>query len=351
MARLMKQCPELMIIIKGLIASFRSVGCTAILLLLVLYIWSILFTTEFHEGNKSEDDIQDTIHYHFGTMGRSMFTLFIMGTILDDVTVATNAIRETKNWFMLALFIVFILISSFTILNMLIGILCEVVSATADGEQRKAMESTVREALTALFTKLDKDGSGHVSKEEFLEVVGDETVKKALDEMEVNESHFHKYCTILFQEDEDNPNPSIDFDTLIGMILRLRPGNHISALDFSLLEAALDKSQEKLRDRILRIKAMIRTVASTANKPKPSKADNGIMKLPPLPEVKNGDLSISAARDTAKGEAPPPPPSSTNISAYPLEMFAKVSRQQIIDELERRLGVSMKDYDTSYRTA
>merc|ERR1719201_1805455 len=126
MARLMKQCPELMIIIKGLLASIRSVGCTAILLLLVLYIWSILFTTEFHEGARKEDELADTIHYHFGTMGRSMFCLFIMGTILDDVTVATNAIRETKNWFMLGLFFVFILISSFTILNMLIGILCEV---------------------------------------------------------------------------------------------------------------------------------------------------------------------------------------------------------------------------------
>ena len=29
--RLMKKVPELMIIIKGMVASFRSVGCTAIL--------------------------------------------------------------------------------------------------------------------------------------------------------------------------------------------------------------------------------------------------------------------------------------------------------------------------------
>merc|ERR1719201_2163462 len=49
MARLMKKVPELMIIIKGMVASFRSVGCTAILQVLILYVWGILLTSEYHE--------------------------------------------------------------------------------------------------------------------------------------------------------------------------------------------------------------------------------------------------------------------------------------------------------------
>lgn len=114
MARLMKKVPELMIIIKGLIASFRSVSCTAILQVLILYVWSILFVSEYHELG-AEDDSE--IASYFGTMGKSMFSLFIYGTVLDDVTACTTAIRGTENMFMLSLFIVFILISSFTILN------------------------------------------------------------------------------------------------------------------------------------------------------------------------------------------------------------------------------------------
>lgn len=334
MARLMKKVPELVIIIKGLLASVRSVGCTAILLILCIYVWAILFVTEYHEGYKSEDELDDTIHYHFGTLARSMFTLFIMGTILDDVTVATTAIRKTQNAFMLILFILFILISSFTILNMLIGILCEVVSATAEREKTKSAQESLREAIKTIFNTLDKDNSGCISKEEFVMMRKDPHVRQALKEMEINERHFQKYCEIAFQK----PDARIEEDDLIRMLLRLRPENHISALDLSLLEASLDKSQEHMRERIKTIKKMISAIVAAG---------------PPLPiasapnkatyDATNGSAVASSAdtRITATGEAPPSPPSSFDVTMqYPLDMFVRISSDQIIEELERRLGVS-----------
>merc|ERR1719440_503230 len=167
MARLMKKVPELMIIIKGLIASFRSVSCTAVLQVLILYVWSILFVSEYHEfGEDDDSDIAEM----FGTMGKSMFSLFIYGTVLDDVTACTDTIRGTENNFMLSLFLVFILISSFTILNMLIGILCEVVSATAESEKLKAKENSCKEAITQLFDRLDQDANGSITEKEFMEM-------------------------------------------------------------------------------------------------------------------------------------------------------------------------------------
>merc|ERR1719238_164472 len=127
-----------------------------------------------------------------------MFTLFIMGTVLDDVTAATDAIRGTDNMAMLGLFIVFVLISSFTILNMLIGILCEVVSATAESEKTKAAETCVKDAITSLFNTLDKDGSGNITEEEFMHMKSDAGVREALEEMDIHDSHFSRYCEILF---------------------------------------------------------------------------------------------------------------------------------------------------------
>merc|ERR1719272_2395879 len=183
MARLMRKVPELMIIIKGLVASARSVGCTAILQVLIIYVWSILFVSTYHE--LTDDDEEEISSQFFGTMGKSAFTLFIMGTVLDDVTAATNAIRVTENMWMLALFIIFILISSFTILNMLIGILCEVVSATAESEKTKAVEACATEAITTLFDKLDVDGSGAISQNEFMHMRDDETVRQALEDMDI----------------------------------------------------------------------------------------------------------------------------------------------------------------------
>merc|ERR1719426_195982 len=165
---------------------------------------------------------------------------------------------------MLFLFIIFILMSSFTILNMLIGILCEVVAATADSETVKAAETSVRDAITSLFDKLDVDKSGTISEEEFLKMRDDQDVRSALEDMDIYESHFARYCELLFHKDDaknEGKKPVIDFETLISMILQLSPGNHINALDFSLLQASIDKTQENLRDRILGIHEKIHKAA------------------------------------------------------------------------------------------
>jgi len=225
-------------------------------------------------------------------MGKSMFSLFIYGTILDDVTYCADVIRETSKTFYLGLFILFILVSSFTILNMLIGILCEVVAATADSEKTKAAETCVKDAITTLFTTLDSDGSGNITEEEFVHMRDDQNVRDALEEMDIYESHFSRYCEILFHgglpgqeasSEGKDKKPVIDFDTLINMILRLSPGNHINALDFSLLQASIDRTQEHLRERILKIHQLVKDAAKKSGTVLPILSDN----FPPNGETKN----------------------------------------------------------------
>jgi len=370
MARLMKKVPELMIIIKGMAASFRSVGCTAILQVLILYVWSILFVSEYHE--KGPDD-PDEIAAFFGSMGKSFFSLFIMGTVLDDVTQCTNAIRETGNMFMLSLFIVFILISSFTILNMLIGILCEVVSNTAESEKTKSAEESVKEEITNIFDAMDVDRNGNITQLEFLQMRDTPKVRAALEEMDIYESHFNRYCELLFQSqemEEAGKVPEINFETLITMIMRLSPGNHIGALDFSLLRATVDKNQEAIRERIMKIHVLVQkykgdSVSSLLE------GDATLSQLALMSEEQSlegyGNMASTVdMRKIAQGEPPPlppypcaaegvgiPPPSqmvshssclapSPPVSIfedYPLDMFVRTSSSQIIEELERRLGV------------
>ena len=61
-----------------------------------------------------------------------MFTLFLSGTLLDNITAVSLEIIQKPdgtyhNLTMMFFLLLYILISSFTILNMLIGVLCEVV--------------------------------------------------------------------------------------------------------------------------------------------------------------------------------------------------------------------------------
>ncbi|CAE7721128.1 Cacna1g [Symbiodinium microadriaticum] len=133
MAKLMRAFPQLMMIIKGISAAARAVGWTAILLVIISFTWSILFTNEYHQGHITDDEMKEwadddprKIHEYFGGMDKSMLTLLIMGTILDDVTECADIIHAQNNIWMLAAFIFYILLNSFMMLNMLVGILVEV---------------------------------------------------------------------------------------------------------------------------------------------------------------------------------------------------------------------------------
>ncbi|CAE7193226.1 CACNA1H [Symbiodinium natans] len=136
MAKLMRAFPQLMMIIKGISAAARAVGWTAVLLVIISFTWSILFTNEYHQGLITDDEMKEwadddprKIHEYFGGMDKSMLTLLIMGTILDDVTECADIIHAQNNYWMLAAFIFYILLNSFMMLNMLVGILVEAMSS------------------------------------------------------------------------------------------------------------------------------------------------------------------------------------------------------------------------------
>lgn len=311
MAKLMRFFPELQIIVKGMVAAVRSVLCTAILLLLVLYVWSILFTSEYHQGDIPDDDLEEyDARALFGSMGKSMRHLFIMGTILDDITLCCNNIRgSNKAPAMLTAFIIFVLISSFTMLNMLIGILCEVVCAVGEGERHKNTEAHIRESIHSLFDKMDSDQNGVINREEFMSMKRDKSVMGALQELDVKARHFEMYADLMFKPPEDGGEaPTFDFEKTIHMIMRLRPNTKVSALDFSSFQMTVYKNQDRLKRHLANIEKM--TTMLTGQEP----------------------------------EAGSSPPSQMDLVAEPANNSAplqldKSSDQEILAELQRRLGM------------
>merc|ERR1712232_211311 len=107
------------------------------------------------------------------------------GTILDDVTYCCDVTRAAGDYHILALFIVYILINSFTLMNMLVGILVEVVGATAEGEEKRLAEEAASESIRTIFMSMDENGNGKISKEEFLDMRTDEEDDDDLDIDEV----------------------------------------------------------------------------------------------------------------------------------------------------------------------
>jgi voltage-gated sodium channel len=251
MARLMRALPELLTLIKGMAAATRSVSCTLVLMVIFLYIFGIVFTDAF---KRAEDP---ALVFRYKHLGYSMFTLFMAGTLLDNLIDIMEELKlsEEAGWAWIMIFWFFILLSSFTVLNMLIGVLCEVVTETSNHEAENSMVELVREEITAVFEQIDTSGDGTVSKEEFNMMKDKEEVKLALEKVGVEPKHFFALSDVLFEPSELPPSQSSDdtgqrtkkvaegeeesveleFDDFLEMVISQRPEKTASVMDAALL--------------------------------------------------------------------------------------------------------------------
>lgn len=327
----MRSVPELMLIVKGMGAAVKSVIWTLILLVMITYTWAILFTTTYHQGNALDEDVADDVEGFFGSMGKSIFSLLVMGTILDDVTACTDSIRSSENLWMLGAFLIFIVIASFMLTNMLLGILVEVVGSSAEGEKMSAKKAEFKEVALQLFDRLDKDKSGRISKEEFMEMGSSKKAAQALEALDVEKQHFELYAELLFQADEEEQDGSpkangITYDELTNMILRLVPGASVSALDFAAMAKVISSSRKDLDRRIMKVeKRLVEICDATYGTNHQSKTNSSTPRCEQVESSANPSgllmtprSDVPPVRVTLPSEVPEEPSASDPKSDMPL---------------------------------
>mmetsp|Transcript_85796 Transcript_85796/g.229508 ORF Transcript_85796/g.229508 Transcript_85796/m.229508 type:complete len:774 (-) Transcript_85796:407-2728(-) len=237
MARLMRSIPELLTLLHGMAAAVRSVFSIFTLLILLLYVFGIVFTaqveaihgrwvaiTEALQRGDSLDEAQvelcgwsgtscdqdwgipyEELHANYRTVARSMFTLFGGGTLLDDLNGTLQLLRDGPGsapvlfW----VFILYILISSFTLLNMLVGVLCEVVAATSEGEMENNIKRDAVQTLTAVFEKIDSNKNERITAFEFETMQFDDEVDGAFSMLGLQPKHTRILARCLFEDDPD----------------------------------------------------------------------------------------------------------------------------------------------------
>lgn len=163
-ARVLRMVPELAMMVKSMIAALRSVSMTFVLAVGIMYIFSIVLTqwARNHE-QKHECYGVSCIEGAFGSIMLSFLTLLQILCFDNTFALIRPVIDEEPAYGLLL--ILFILIAAFTVLNMLIGVICQIVSSTNEAEKEKLLQSKVRR----VFDEIDRDGSGTLSRAEFIE--------------------------------------------------------------------------------------------------------------------------------------------------------------------------------------
>ncbi|MBQ4132902.1 MAG: ion transporter [Desulfovibrionaceae bacterium] len=121
--RLITKLPRLRIIIESILHALPSIGWVSLLLAIVFYIFSVMCTSLF--GNAFQE--------WFGSIGASMYTLFQMVTMESWSMGIARPVMEVypMAW---ALFIPFLLVTAFVILNVFVGV---IVSSMDEIHRRK----------------------------------------------------------------------------------------------------------------------------------------------------------------------------------------------------------------------
>jgi len=221
LVRMLRSLPQLMVMIKGMLSAAASVGYTLGLLLIITYVFAIALV------NLRDSDSEIAVLY-FSTVPEAMHNLIIFGTFLDSLS---NFILLVKNesvpcfiftWLYIAL-------ASLTVMNMLIGVLCEVISSVAQEEQESMVVEKVNDKFSAIVRELDTDNDGTLSWSEFEKIIDYPDAVAALDSVNVDPVGIVEMAEDFFWE--DGAEVTVSFEEFMELVLDLRGGQPASVKD------------------------------------------------------------------------------------------------------------------------
>jgi len=167
--RLFRFLKELTLLAQGIIGAIHALGWSLFLIWLVLYVSAVLTTTLYGHSNRPD------ILRWFGSLGKSLLTLFQLMTLEDWPQVVRGVIAVPQWKHSWLFFIPFIALTNFVLLNVITGVVVERVLATSEhesavelnkaGVQRLNMMRQLRELFIAMTTEYNETA---ITKDEFI---------------------------------------------------------------------------------------------------------------------------------------------------------------------------------------
>jgi hypothetical protein len=242
MVRLLKGLPELLTLVKAMGSALRSVSTVMVLLMLLIYVFAIVFRMMLG----SNPDMQ----LLFGSMSLAMSNLFYIGTLGDNIGAVFLEIFYT-DYVCGVLFVLYIFLTMFTVLNMLIGVLCEVVSAISEQSKEEILVDYVKETLLKVLLEFDDEGDGLVSRKEFEALMDNPDARKAFIDLDVNPDNFKTVSEFLFEPDvPGGEEKQLTFTVFLKRVMQMRSSNQARVLDVMELNKMVARSQRAIEGKI-----------------------------------------------------------------------------------------------------
>jgi voltage-gated sodium channel len=132
--RLVSVVPSLRNVVEAMLAALPGMGSIVLLMLLIFYVFAVMATKLFGATQGEA----------FGSLGASLFTLFQLMTLDDWANIVKPAMEESP--YALVFFLPFIIVSTFVVLNLFIGVIVESIQTLRDQRIEVSAEAVAEEA-------------------------------------------------------------------------------------------------------------------------------------------------------------------------------------------------------------
>jgi hypothetical protein len=254
LSRIIRAVPELSFMVKGVLEAARSVAGAMFLLLGFLYVFGIVL--------RQLSDGTDMGKRNFSSVPHSVFTLFARATLLDGIAeLFMDAWAESSLCAILILIVV--IATALTLMNMLLGVLCEVMTNVSQAEKEKMANNFASEQITMALAELDKDHDGCISKEEFEHIITNAKAAQALVSIGVDLEALIEFADFFFQSDKHGEtfDHTWPFEKFMERIMEVRGENPPTVKDLVKLQKFIHAENT---DRNLMLKSLQANQATLA---------------------------------------------------------------------------------------
>eukprot|EP00927_Polykrikos_kofoidii_P015038 TRINITY_DN16674_c0_g2_i1.p1 TRINITY_DN16674_c0_g2~~TRINITY_DN16674_c0_g2_i1.p1 ORF type:complete len:1181 (+),score=151.94 TRINITY_DN16674_c0_g2_i1:109-3543(+) len=173
-ARIIRFIPSLRTLINSIVCTLRSVSCALILMLMIIYVFGMIIVQAVRDHiTDNPDSIADLdgLEMYWSTLIICMFTL--LKTIVGGISWHECVVPlEDLPLFLIFVFLSYVLFMYFAVMNVITAVFCENAIQSKRNDQEVVMQEQVLDKkkyvkkLKTLFTTIDEDHSGLVSRDE-----------------------------------------------------------------------------------------------------------------------------------------------------------------------------------------
>lgn len=247
--RLLRTFKELTLLVTGFLASVRTLGWALLFLSIMVYIFALFARHVMGNGGFEFDESFHDSHYLFGTVDRSMLTLFVCVTEGCGFDIVHPTVLQAP--MLLVFWSIFIFSTTFGLLNLIVGCFCENAMISAAENEKEMLTKRHEKRVEILrhmkdcFNSMDTEGQGTISKAEFtVGIMENDKVHNALCNLGLAEEEN------LFETLDADKEGVITFDQFFEGVLLIMKG-HESAKAKDLVATQLATSSINRRLRIV----------------------------------------------------------------------------------------------------